>query len=59
MISRHEAQELLKTCKDWKQKTYLETIVELWGMFGDANADLQQALDMMQTDREALRGAAK
>lgn len=55
MITRHEAKTRLETCEDWQQKTLLETIVELWDMFGEANSDLQEALDLLHIDREKLR----
>lgn len=57
MITKHEAERRLEACTDWKQKTLLENIVELWDMFGEANSDLQEALDMMHMEREDLRKA--
>lgn len=54
MITRYQAEQKLKTCTDWTQRTYLETIIDLWIMFADANADateLKDKVDALQQEK--------
>lgn len=53
MITSHKAQELMLLTNNPHLKTALETIVDLWRMFGEANRDAVEAQDEIDAIRRS------